>query len=134
MSIEATLNQQTPRILSIFRIVVGLLFFAHGMSKFFGTPPWTFGPIATFGMIWFQGLIELIGGGLLALGLFTRPVAFILCGDMAVAYFMSHAAKNFFPHANGGLAAVLYCFSFLLLIFAGGGAWSLDRTVRKSTD
>lgn len=132
MAIESTLNQQTPRVLSIFRIVVGLLFLAHGTSKFLGVPPWTFGPIPAFGLTWFQGVIEVVGGGLMVLGLFTRPVAFILCGDMAFAYFMAHFPKGFFPSANGGLPAVLYCFSFLLLTFAGGGAWSLDRSVRKS--
>ena len=134
MAVESTLNQQMPRVLSVFRIIVGLLFLAHGTSKFLGVPPWTFGPVNAFSLVWFQGLIEVIGGGLLALGLFTRPVAFTLCGDMTVAYFMTQAPKSFFPHANGGLPAVLYCFSFLLLIFAGGGAWSLDRAVRKSAD
>lgn len=132
MSFEAALNRQTPRALSVFRIIVGLLFFVHGMSKFFGVPPYPFGPVNLFGLSWFQGLIELIGGGMIALGVYTRIVAFILCGDMAVAYFMAHAPRGFFPQANGGLAAVLYCFAFLLLTFAGGGAWSLDRAVRKS--
>jgi putative oxidoreductase len=81
-----------------------------------------------------QGLIELIGGFLIAFGLFTRPVAFILAGDMAVAYFMSHAPRNFFPLVNGGDAAILYCFAFLYMWVAGGGAWSLDRLwVRESS-
>jgi putative oxidoreductase len=79
-----------------------------------------------------QGLIEVIGGILLAIGLFTRPVAFILSGDMAVAYFMAHAPQNFYPVLNGGDAAILYCFIFLYFFFAGGGAWSLDAARRGS--
>ena len=74
-----------------------------------------------------NGMIELVGGVLIVLGLFTRPVAFILAGDMAVAYFMSHAPRNFFPALNGGTAAILYCFIFLYLFVAGGGVWSLDQ-------
>jgi putative oxidoreductase len=74
-----------------------------------------------------QGVIELVGGGLLAIGLFSRPVAFILCGDMAAAYFIAHAPRSFFPLVNGGQAAVLFCFVFLFFSAAGAGAWSLDR-------
>jgi putative oxidoreductase len=77
-------------------------------------------------LMWIQGLIEFAGGALLALGLFTRPIAFILSGDMAVAYFMGHASKGFFPLLNGGDAAILYCFVFLLFFVAGPGRWSLD--------
>jgi putative oxidoreductase len=77
-------------------------------------------------LMWIQGLIELLGGALLALGLFTRPVAFILSGNMAVAYFMGHASKGLFPLINGGDAAILYCFIFLLFFVAGAGRWSLD--------
>ena len=131
MAIESSLARQTPRILSVFRILVGLLFFVHGMSKFFGVPPYTMGQVTFPNMIWFQGLIELVGGGMLAAGIYTRAVAFLLCGDMAVSYFMAHASRGFFPQANGGVAALLYCWAFMLLIFTGGGAWSLDRTVRK---
>jgi putative oxidoreductase len=78
---------------------------------------------------WTAGALELVGGALLALGLFTRPVAFILCGEMAFAYFLSHAPRGFFPVLNGGDAAILYCFVFLYLAFAGGGPWSLDRII-----
>ena len=118
-----------PRILSILRIMTGLLYLQHGLAKVFGFPPtpnprpfdlWTLNP----GL---QGSLELVGGLLIALGLFTRPVAFILAGDMAVAYFMSHAPRGFYPLSNGGNLAVLYCFVFLYLWVAGGGAWSLDR-------
>jgi putative oxidoreductase len=134
MALDTMLSQQAPRYLSIFRIVFGLMFLAHGTSKFFGFPPRSFGLVAFPTLIWFQGLIELIGGGLLTAGLFTRAVAFILAGDMAVAYFMSHAPKGFFPHVNGGSTAVLYCFAFLYFFFAGGGTWSLDRFMRKTSD
>jgi putative oxidoreductase len=118
-----------PRMLSILRIVVGLLFMEHGLAKVFGFPlqpnhapyaPFTLNP----GL---QGMLELVGGLLLALGLFTRTVAFILAGDMAVAYFMAHAARGFFPLLNGGELAIVYCFVFLYLWVAGGGEWSLDR-------
>ncbi len=77
------------------------------------------------------GVFELVGGALLVLGLFTRPVAFLLAGEMAVAYFWAHAPRNFFPVINQGDAAILYCFIFLYIIFAGGGAWSLDRLIWK---
>jgi putative oxidoreductase len=79
-------------------------------------------------LLWVQGIIELVGGALIALGLFTRPVAFILAGDMAVAYFMAHAPKDFFPLLNGGDAAILYCFAFLLFFVAGPGRWSVDKS------
>jgi putative oxidoreductase len=118
-----------PRMLSIFRIMTGLLFLEHGTNKLFNFPitqnhaPYNIATLVPGA----QGLIELIGGILIVLGLFTRPVAFILAGDMAVAYFMSHAPRNFFPIVNGGDAAILYCFAFLYMWVAGGGAWSLDR-------
>src|SRR5215213_294457 len=121
-----------PRMLSILRIMVGLLFLKHGTQKIFNFPPrpnarpfelWTINP----GL---AGVLELVGGILIILGLFTRPVAFILAGEMAFAYFMSHAPRGFFPIGNGGNAgelAILYCFVFLYLWVAGGGVWSLDR-------
>jgi putative oxidoreductase len=125
-----------PRVLSIFRLVTGLLFLEHGTNKLWNFPatpnhvPYQFDSLVPGA----QGLIELIGGFLIAFGLFTRPVAFILAGDMAVAYFMSHAPRNFFPLVNGGDAAILYCFAFLYMWVAGGGAWSLDRLwVRESS-
>jgi putative oxidoreductase len=117
-----------PYVLSILRIMTGLLFVEHGTAKLLGFPPGTAAP-ALFGLIWFAGAIELIGGALVALGLFTRCAAFIMSGEMAVAYFMSHAPNSFFPLVNRGDAAVLYCFIFLYLAVAGGGAWSLDRRI-----
>jgi putative oxidoreductase len=125
-----------PRVLSLLRIMVGLPFFQTGTSKLLNFPPpanprpydlFTLNP----GL---QGPLELVGGLLIVLGLFTRPVAFILAGDMAVAYFMSHAPRNFFPALNGGTAAILYCFIFLYLFVAGGGVWSLDQVwARRSS-
>jgi putative oxidoreductase len=117
-----------PRMLSILRIMTALLFLEHGTQKLLGFPPSPNPGPALFSLLGIQGIIELVGGLLLALGLFTRPVAFILSGDMAVAYFMAHAPQSFFPVLNRGDAAILYCFVFLYLIFAGPGPWSLDAT------
>jgi putative oxidoreductase len=120
-----------PRVLSVLRIVTGLQFLEHGTQKLLAFPPRT-GPGGPelMSLLGFQGCIETIGGLLIVLGLFTRPVAFVLAGDMAVAYFMSHFPRNFFPILNGGDAAILYCFVFLYLAAAGGGAWSLDAKRR----
>lgn len=115
-----------PETLSIIRIVVALLFLEHGSPKLLGFPPPPSGQPAPMTLLWIQGVIELVGGALLAMGLFTRPVAFILAGDMAVAYFMAHAPNSFFPLLNGGDAAILYCFMFLLFFVAGPGRWSVD--------
>jgi putative oxidoreductase len=115
-----------PETLSIVRIVVALLFLEHGSAKLLGFPPPPNGAPAAMTLLWLQGAIELVGGVLLAAGLFTRPVAFILSGNMAVAYFMAHAAKSFFPVLNGGDSAILYCFVFLLFFVAGPGRWSVD--------
>jgi putative oxidoreductase len=119
-------SEWEPRVLSILRIMVGLLFMEHGLAKLFGFPTAALHP-AMFQLLWFAGVIEAFGGLLLALGLFTSPVAFIMSGEMAVAYFYSHAARNFFPLINGGDAAILYCFIFFYIFVAGGGAWSMDR-------
>jgi putative oxidoreductase len=127
--IEQLESVWAPRVLSIARIVIALIFFEHGTQKLLGFPPSPNPGPALFSLYGYQGLIEIIGGGLLALGLLTRPVAFILAGDMAFAYFMSHAPNNFFPILNRGDAAILYCFFFFYLAFAGGGAWSLDRMI-----
>ena len=119
-------------MLSILRIMVGLLFLEHGTYKLLGFPHGT-NPMPAFGTLaWVQGVIELAGGAMLALGLFTRPVAFLLAGDMAVAYFMAHAPKAFFPVLNGGDAAILYCFVFLFLFVAGPGPGSVDAMVQRS--
>jgi putative oxidoreductase len=121
-----------PRMLAVLRIMAALLFLEHGTQKLFGFPPSANPGPALFSLYGLQGVIELVGGVLLALGLFTRPVAFILAGNMAVAYFMAHAPKSFFPMLNGGDAAILYCFVFLYLFVAGGGAWSLDGVRGRS--
>ena len=123
-----------PQMLSIVRIVSALIFMEHGMQKHFGFPARVAGAAAPdlFTLQWFAGAIEIIGGVLLVLGLFTRPVAFILSGEMAIAYFWAHQPRNFYPVLNGGDAAILYCFLFLYMFFAGGGAWSLDRWLRKT--
>jgi putative oxidoreductase len=111
--------------LSIVRIVIGLLFLEHGTSKYLGFPAVPRIP-EVMSMSGFGGLLELIGGALIVVGLFTRPVAFLLSGEMAVAYFYAHFPRNFFPLINGGDAAILYCFVFLYRVFAGPGPWSLD--------
>ena len=118
-----------PRMLSILRITIGVLYMEHGLAKILDFPHQpNHAPYALFTLNpGLQGLLELVGGLLLALGLFTRPVAFILAGDMAVAYFMAHAPRGFFPLLNGGELAIVYCFVFLYLWVAGGGEWSLDR-------
>jgi putative oxidoreductase len=115
------------RVLSVLRIMVGLLFLEHGTQKLLGFPPSANPGPALFSLLGVQAILELVGGGLIVLGLFTRPVAFILSGDMAVAYFISHAPAGFFPVLNRGEGAILYCFAFLYLAVVGGGAWSVDR-------
>jgi len=117
-----------PRVLSVLRIVVALLFIEHGTVKLFGFPfP---GPAALPPMLMAAALIELVGGILVALGVFTQPAALIMSGEMAVAYFMAHAPKGFFPIApagNGGELAIIYCFVFLYFAVAGPGPWALRR-------
>ena len=115
-----------PRMLSVLRIMSALIFMEHGTQKLLGFPP-SDGPgpsLTSLGGI--AGIFELFGGALLVVGLFTRPVAFVLSGVMAFAYFIAHAPQNFFPVNNGGDAAILYCFVFLYFVFAGGGVWSID--------
>jgi putative oxidoreductase len=117
-----------PYVLSVLRIMVGLLFLEHGMSKVLGFPP--HGAIPVYPNIeWFAGRIELIGGSLVALGLCTRSIAFLLSGEMAIGYFVDHAPRSFFPLLNGGDPAVLYCFIFFYLVFADGGPLSLDALI-----
>lgn len=116
-----------PTLLSVFRVVVGLLFMSHGLVKLFGFPAGAMpGQAALFSLFGLAGVLEAFGGLAVVLGLFTRPVAFILSGEMAVAYFMVHAPKSFLPILNGGEEAILYCFAFLYLAAAGAGPWSLD--------
>ena len=127
-----TMAAWAPRALSLLRIVTGLLIIQHGMGKLIGFPAFpAYANVQPLSLIGAAGFIELIGGALLILGLLTRPVAFIVSGEMAFAYFIAHAPKSFFPGANGGNLAVLYCFVFLYLFFAGGGPWSVDRAMKQ---
>jgi putative oxidoreductase len=129
---EKFLETWASRVRSIFRIVVGLLFVEHGSSKLLHFPEVaSFDGLPLFSLIGLSGVFELVGGVLLFLGLFTRAAAFILSGEMAVAYFMVHAPRGFFPLLSGGEPAVFYCFAFLYLAAAGGGSWSLDNAWRR---
>ena len=119
-----------PRLLSVLRIVTGLLFLEHGTQKFFSFPMRATAAPQLISLLGLQGCLEIVGGLLILFGLFTRPVAFVLSGNMAVAYFMAHLPKSFFPALNGGDSAILFCFAFLYLAAAGGGAWSLDAQRR----
>jgi len=123
-------------MLSVMRIMIALLFMEHGLAKVFDFPHQpNHVPFVLSGLNpGTQGLIELVGGFLLLLGLFTRPVAFVLAGDMAVAYFMAHAPRSFFPLLNGGELAIVYCFVFLYFCLAGAGEWSLDRLRSPATE
>ncbi len=121
----------TPRLLSVLRIIVGFLFIWHGSQKLFGFPPAPQGmmPDPLPAILVVAAVLEFFGGLLILFGLLTHPVAFLLSGLMAVAYFMAHASGGFLPSQNGGEPAVLYCFVFLFLSVAGGGEWSLDRLI-----
>jgi putative oxidoreductase len=121
-------NVWAPRLLAVLRIIAALLFLEHGLVKVLGFPPGAAPgaqPLLSFFGI--AGLIETVGGWLLLIGLFTRPVAFLLAGEMAVGYFMVHAPLGFCPAINAGDAAILFCFIFLYLAAAGPGAWSVDE-------
>jgi putative oxidoreductase len=122
----------SPRMLSVSRIMTGLSFLEHGTQKLLGFPPSEHAGAAIFSLMGVQGILELVGGFLILIGFLTRPVAFILAGDMAVAYFMAHATKAFFPSLNGGQLAILFCFVFLYFVFAGGGEWSVDEQLARS--
>jgi putative oxidoreductase len=115
-----------PHLLGVLRIMAGLLFLGHGTQKLLSFPTRTGDAPDLSSLLGVQGLIEIVGGLLIIVGLFTEPVAFILAGDMAVAYFMAHAPGSFFPAINHGDAAILFCFVFLYIAAAGGGPWSLD--------
>ena len=125
MSTNRMLQPMAPIFLAILRVVTGLLFLEHGTQKILHFPVSDFHP-PMFSLLWVGGILEIVGGVLIILGLFTRPAAFILSGMMAVAYFMMHAPNSFFPALNGGDAAILFCFVFLYLVFAGPGSFSLD--------
>ena len=123
-----------PRVLSILRIVVGLVLLQYGLAKLFGWPAVKmFANLSWLSLYGVAGMFELVGGALLILGLFTRPAAFILSGEMAAAYFIEHFPHSFFPIQNKGDLAVTLCFTFLYLSFAGGGPWSLDAFLRVGT-
>ena len=121
-----TLQLWAPRVLSILRIVAGLIFTEHGTQKLLGFPLGEGGGPPQMSLPWLAGIVEIGAGLLIALGLFTRPAAFLASGTMAVAYWYAHAPQNFFPVNNGGDAAILYCFVFLYFVFAGPGPWSVD--------
>lgn len=122
-----------PRLLSLLRIVSGLIFMEHGTQKLLGFPPMAEGMAgpAPLSLLWFGGVLEMVGGFLLLIGLFTRCAAFVLAGEMAVAYWMFHAPTSAFPAVNMGDAAILYCFIFLYIAAAGPGPWSVDARLNS---
>jgi putative oxidoreductase len=128
------LRSWRPQLLSVLRIMTGLLILQHGTGKYLNFPVGPMNNASPMTPGGAAGLIELVGGILIILGLFTRLAAFILSGTMAVAYFYAHAPRGFFPILNQGELAALYCFVFLYLAAAGGGPWSLDRLMRRETD
>ena len=126
-------SKWSPRIHGVLRIVTGFLFLQHGSSKLLGAPHNAmFDGLQLMSLMGLAGVLELVGGVLILLGLLTRPVAFILSGMMAVAYFMAHASKGLLPILNQGELAVMYCFVFLYFSAAGGGSYSIDATLRKA--
>lgn len=126
-----TLTNWSPKFLSVLRIMTGFLFLWHGTQKLLNFPPSERAGEAPALILYVAGPLELFGGILIMLGLFTRSTAFVLSGLMAVAYFMAHGLNAFLPIVNKGELAVLYSFVFLYLFFAGGGPWSLDSLLRK---
>jgi putative oxidoreductase len=124
------LTAWVPRLLSVLRIMTGLQFLEHGTQKFLAFPPRAAAAPELMSLLGVQGCLEVAGGVLILLGLFTRPVAFVLAGNMAFAYFIAHFPRSFFPAVNGGDAAILFCFVFLYMAAAGGGVWSLDARRR----
>ncbi len=128
-----TMAALAPRALSVLRIVTGLMIIEHGMSKLLGWPvvP-AFADLKLFSLLGAAGTIEFVGGTLLILGLFTQPAAFIVAGEMALAYFMVHLPRSFFPLLSGGSLAIIYCFACLYLSTAGGGPWSVDAAMKKA--
>jgi putative oxidoreductase len=132
-NLDSFYSKWGPRVLSVLRIVAGFLIMQHGMQKLLGLPaPMPGGTVPLLSLFGISGVLELGGGLLLLLGLFTRPVAFLLSGELAAAYFMAHAPRGFWPLLNQGELPALYSFVFLYLAVAGGGAWSLDSLLRRS--
>ncbi len=132
-----TSNTATTHAHAALRIVSGFLFFQHGYPKLFGSLPGS-GEAETaaelLSIFWWSGVLEVVGGLLIMIGLFTRPIAFIVAGEMAVAYFWRHAPQGFWPGTNRGELAALYCFVFLYLAAAGAGIWSLDAMLRRRAE
>jgi len=122
------------RMLSVLRIVSGVVFITFGTMKLLNVPPMPTGmpPIELMSLMGFAGVLELFGGLAIALGLLTRPVAFILSGQMAAAYFIGHFPQSFWPSVNMGVPAILYCFIFLYFVFSGAGVWSIDAMIARS--
>ncbi|UTP37723.1 DoxX family protein [Phenylobacterium sp. LH3H17] len=130
----SNLSLWAPRVLSILRIITALLFMQHGLMKLFDFPaPQPGAPDPLPPMLMAAAWLEVVGGGLIAVGLFTRVAAFLSSGQMAVAYFVAHGSQGFWPALNGGELAIMFCFVFLYLVFAGPGPWSLDTIVRKKS-
>jgi putative oxidoreductase len=131
---EPSPSPWTGRMLSILRIVSGAVFISFGTMKLFNYPPLPAGmpPIQMMSQLGLAGTLEVVGGFLILIGLFTRPVAFILAGEMAVAYFQGHYPRSFWPSVNMGTPAILYCFVYLYLVFAGAGPWSVDAMIARS--
>jgi putative oxidoreductase len=128
-----TVTAWRSQALSVLRIITGLMIIEHGMGKLLGFPALpAYANIQPMSLLGAAGFIELIGGALLILGLFTQPAAFIVSGEMAVAYFMVHAPKGFFPLLNGGTLAITYCFACLYLATAGAGPWSVDAAMKRA--
>lgn len=131
-NLDSFYSKWTPRLLSVLRIVAGFLIMQHGMQKLLGLPaPMPGGTVPLLSLFGVSGVLELVGGILILLGLFTRLAAFILSGELAVAYFMAHAPQGFWPLLNKGELAAIYSFVFLFLAVAGGGEWALDRLLRR---
>ena len=131
--VPALAQRWAPEALSLLRIVAALVYWQHGLQKLLNFPPSPRGPMPFVpgSLIGIAGVIETFAGVLLIVGLFTRPIAFITCGEMAVAYFKAHLPRGFFPINNMGETPVLLCFIFLLLVFAGAGPWSLDAVITR---
>jgi putative oxidoreductase len=133
MKTESNQAVWTARMLSVLRIVLGLLYFEHGTNKVFGWPSSGRPPVPyeLMSLNGVAGVLETVGGALILIGLFTRPAAFFLAGEMAVAYFKVHIVRSIFPIGNGGDNVVMFCFTFLYLVFAGAGPWSLDAILTR---
>ena len=132
-SLDRLCRDAAPHLLSLLRIMAALLLLQHGTQKLLDFPARAVGRAAPefLSLIWWAGAIELVGGILLAIGLFSRATAFVLSGELAFAYWIGHAPRGFYPILNGGELSALYCFVFLYLAAAGPGPWSLDRLLRR---